>query len=207
MKMKKMSSLLLVLSLLVSAASYAEVLEIKSTPDKAEVFVRNPKTDKLSKLGTTPIKLDFDNIANNYTQSKNFVLILKKQDYEDYRVLMTKPRSSDVSLVANMGLINKAEDVRQTDVLINELFDVQRLVRSKSYDQAIQKLTTLEEKHRDISVIYEMKAMAFYMKKNINESLSYYRKAFAVNPGNKDAYTMKTYLEKELGLDRSPASK
>lgn len=207
MKMKKLNSLLLVLSLFVSMASYAEVLEIKSTPEKAEVFVRNPKTNKISKVGTTPIKLDFDNIADNYTQSKNFVLILKKPDYEDYRVLMTKPRSSDVSLLANMNLINKAEDVRTTDILINELFDVQRLVRSKSYDQAIEKLSILEEKHRDISVIYEMKAMAFYMKKNVNESLSYYRKAFAVNPANKDAYTMKVYLEKELGLDRSPASK
>lgn len=205
--MKKCRSLLFLITILFSATSFAETLEIKSTPEKAEVFVRNPKTNRVSKVGTTPLKLDFDNISNNYTQSQNFVLILKKQDYEDYRVLMTKPRSADVSLLANMNLINRSEDVRKTDVLINELFDAQRLVRSKNYDQAIQKLTTLEEKHRDISVIYEMKAMAYYMKKNVNESLSYYRKAFAVNPGNKDAYTMKTYLEKELGLERSPASK
>lgn len=205
--MKKCRSLLFLIAIIFSASSFAETLEIKSTPEKAEVYVRNPKTNRVSKVGTTPLKLDFDNISNNYTQSQNFVLILKKQDYEDYRVLMTKPRSADVSLLANMSLINRSEDVRKTDVLINELFDAQRLVRSKNYDQAIQKLTTLEEKHRDISVIYEMKAMAYYMKKNINESLSYYRKAFAVNPGNKDAYTMKTYLEKELGLERSPASK
>lgn len=197
----------LVTSLIFSSSIFAETLEVKSVPDKAEVYVRNPATNKISKVGTTPVKLDFENIARNYAQSQNFVLIIKKENYEDYRVLLTKPKSSDVTLLANMDLINVAENTKKYDVLINQLFDVQRLIRSKNYDDAITKLTVLEESNSEISAIYEMKAMAYYMKKNVNESLSYYRKAFSVNPANKDAYTMKEYLEKELGLGRAPASK
>lgn len=187
---------------------HAGVLEIKSIPSKGEVFVRNPSTNQVSRLGTTPIKLDFDNISKNYTQSENFVVTIKRENYEDYRVLLTKPKSADVTLLANMRLINKSEDMKQYDILIGKLFDVQRLIRAKNYDDAITKLTSIEQNHHNISAVYEMKAMAYYMKKNINESLSYYRKAFAVNPENKDAYTMKVYLEKELGLvNRAPASK
>lgn len=203
-----MIKIFLILILSLQTVVLAKTLEVKSVPDKADVFVRNPTTNQLTKVGTTPVKLDFDNIAQNYTKSKSFVLVLKKKDYEDYRVLLTRPKSADVALLANMSLINISENTRQYDILISELFDAQRLIRSKNYDDALRKLSSLEEKHRDISTIYEMKAMAYYMKKNITESLSYYRKAFSVNPGNKDVYTMKTYLEKELGLHRrSPASK
>jgi hypothetical protein len=34
----------------------------------------------------------------------------------------------------------------------------------------------------------------------MENSLSYYRKAFALNPDNVDAYKMKIYLEKKLGV-------
>ena len=36
--------------------------------------------------------------------------------------------------------------------------------------------------------------------KEFKRSLSFYRKAFAVNPKNRDAYRMKLYLEKKFKI-------
>jgi len=194
----------LIVLMLASLQVFAGSMEIKSLPeDKAEVYVKNPKTGKLQRIGVTPIKVDLDSVIQNYSGgSKNFLLVLKKQDYSDYRVFVTNPRTGSISLVANMDLINKVENVRDYDYLISELFNVQGLIRSRNFGDAHIKLNNLEEKHPGISNIYKLKAHAYYLEKKINESLSFYRKAFSVNPQNKSAFTMKRYLEKELGVKK-----
>ena len=65
----------------------------------------------------------------------------------------------------------------------------------------INKLEDLEKKNPRLSIIPELRATAMYLNKDVEGALSYYRKAFSVNPDNADAYRMKIYLEKKLGVD------
>src|SRR5690606_4290950 len=102
-----------------------------------------------------------------------------------------------INLKIDKAIIN----LKEHDALMNKLFDVQKLVRGRNFSDAISQLSNLESQHPSLSIIPEMKATAYYMSKDVEKALSYYRKAFAINPENQDAFRMKVYLEKKLGVD------
>jgi tetratricopeptide (TPR) repeat protein len=77
---------------------------------------------------------------------------------------------------------------------------VQRQIRSKDYANAVKRLDELEKDFPHYSIIYELKGSAFYLDKQFKQALNYYRKAFSVNPENRDAYIMKVYLEEKFEL-------
>lgn len=176
----------------------SNVLEIKPLQDKVEVYVKNSQTNELVRVGTTPLTIEYADIAENYAKSKNFMMVMKKEKYIDYKIMISKLSSGKYEIKPNLESFSSKKFGKKYDSLITELFDVQRLTRSQNYEGALSKLKRLETSHSDMSVIYEMKAMVFYMMKNLPESLSQYRKAASVDPSNKEVYTMKKYLEKEL---------
>ena len=138
---------------------------------------------------------------NVYVKSNSFLLEIRKSGHTTYRVLLAKTTDSDLELTANLELDEAISNIKEHDSLMNQLFDVQKLVRGRNFRDALAKLDDLEKKHPALSIIPEMKATAYYMNKEVESALSYYRKAFSLNSDNHDAYRMKLYLEKKLGVD------
>jgi tetratricopeptide (TPR) repeat protein len=128
-------------------------------------------------------------------------LELKKDGHDPYRVLVAKTANVDMALTATLELSQAITNIKEHDSLMNELFDVQKLIRARNFVDAINKLEDLEKKNPRLSIIPELRATAMYLNKDVEGALSYYRKAFSVNPDNADAYRMKIYLEKKLGVD------
>ena len=188
-------SIILVFSTQVDASK----LTLKSRPEGAEIFIQ--ASGKPVKIGVTPFEGDLTEIIKTYVQASSFMFELKKEGHLPYRVLLAKTSQVDLELSANLELDPKVENVRAHDALMNKLFSIQKLVRGRSFTEAIEELSALEKKHENLSIIPEMKATAYYMNKDIENALSYYRRAFAVNPDNQDAYRMKIYIEKKLGVD------
>jgi len=62
-------------------------------------------------------------------------------------------------------------------------------------------LKLLENSEKNLSIIPELIASTYYLKKDMANALTWYKKAYRVNPENKDAFMMKSYLEKSLGTD------
>lgn len=174
-------------------------LIIKSQPEGAEIFINS--NGKPIRLGATPYETNLTEVMKTYVKSSSFVLELKKAGHNPYRVLLAKTDDVDLELTANLELDKAISNIKEHDSLMNQLFDVQKMVRGKNFRDAIGKLDELEKKHPALSIIPEMKATTYYMNKEVENALSYYRKAFALNPDNHDAYRMKVYLEKKLGLD------
>ncbi len=187
------------LSFLLSGQALAGKLVIKSNPEDSTVYVVRANGKEV-KVGKTPFEGDLSNLTSRYVKSDSFVITLKKKGYEDYRVLMAKNSNVDMNLSANLTIHEKVSSIKEYDLLIADLFDVQRLMRSKNYSDAQGKLDSLEKKYNGFSIIPELKGIAYYMSKDIEKSLSHFRRAFSVNPENKDAYKMKVYLEKKLGV-------
>ncbi len=191
---------LLLLSLFfVSTFSYGKNLVITSVQEKVDVFVKNSETNKLVKIGVTPLKIGYSEIVENYSRSDNFMLVMQKEKHANYRLMISKLHSGKYEINANLDSYTEKSFAKEYDLLINKLFDVQRLVRSKNYTDAITNLDSLEKDYPEVGAVYEMKAMTYYMSKDLPKSLSYYRKAASVFPGSKEVYTMKKYLESELG--------
>lgn len=190
--------------ILLSTISYnvnsASKLIIKSQPEGAEIFIQSANS-KPVRVGTTPYEADLNEIVENYVKSKSFLIEIKKSGHNPYRLLLAKTSEADIELTANLELDKAISNIKDHDLLMNKLFNVQKLVRGRNFTDALSQLETLEKKHPELSIIPEMKATTYYMNKDIENALSYYRKAFSLNPENADAYRMKTYLEKKLNLN------
>lgn len=172
---------------------------LKSQPEGAEIYIN--VGGRPVRLGTTPYEADLSEVIKTYVKSNSFLIELKKAGHIPYRVLLAKTDDVDLELTANLELDQAVSNHKDHDLLMNELFDVQKLIRGRNFRDALMKLDDLEKKHPTLSIIPELKATSYYMNKEVENALSYYRKAFALNPDNSDAYRMKVYLEKKLGVD------
>jgi tetratricopeptide (TPR) repeat protein len=191
--------LLLIIFIFWNASCFGSKLIIKSRPENADIYIVNDEAKPI-KIGATPYETDLNELINSYVKSDSFIVEVKKDGHLPYRLLLAKTANVDMRLSASLELDPSIPAFKDHDILMNQLFDVQRLMRSKNFNDAIKILSDLEIKHPRISVIPELMATAYYMNRDIEKSLSYYRKAFSVNPDNSDAYKMKIYLEKKLGV-------
>lgn len=195
--MKRLIYALLIFEIFATVAG-AEEIAITSNPEEVNIFVKNAQTGQELNIGKTPYKGDVDALIANVANGSVFMLELRKTGFEPYRILVTKAGKSDIAVNVNLEVSKDMSMTQDFDLLTGDLFDVQRMVRTKDYQSAIKKLEMLEKKFPHFSVVYEMKGSVFYLMKEFKRSLTFYRKAFATNPKNRDAYRMKMYLEKKF---------
>ena len=175
-------------------------LNIKTTPEKAVVYIRKPAESKRAKLGETPLKVNIEDIFANYSTERTFIIEIEKDGHKDYNLLTSIYNKADINFDVKMEV---SEDVRLTknfDAIVSQLFEAQRLIRDKNYSAAIENLKELTRDHGNLSTVYEMLGSAYYLNKDFQNALSSYRKAFSLNAENSDAYSLKLYLEKALGV-------
>ncbi|MBF0360078.1 MAG: tetratricopeptide repeat protein [Oligoflexia bacterium] len=187
----------IIFSMLTINSSIAGTLTIKSNPSDADVFVRASNKTNETRIGKTPLEMSLEDIVRNYAEDANvFVIDIRKQGFEKYRAVITKAGKVDIELEVTLDLILTNELMHSFDIFIWKIFDIQRLIRLQQYDTAIVKLNEELEKFPHISSISEFLGSTYYLKQDYSKALEYYRKAFAENPQNIDAYKMKIYLEK-----------
>ncbi len=191
--------LLFTVLILFSFLSFAEELTLNSSPEGAEVYVMTSQ-NQLMKIGKTPFKMPIRKIIKQFVKSNVFNIELQKDGFEKFRLLFSHSGSNDVVLNAKLEVSKEISLIQSFDGVMSDLFDAQRLIRGKSYAEAIEKLDQVSNKHPYFSIVHELKGSTFYLMKEYKDSLSYYRKAFSVNPKNRDAYIMKNYLEKKFKL-------
>lgn len=191
--------IIILLSTLSSA--WAAKLIIKSNQEESEIMVRSTDEQKDTTIGKTPFETELADIRDNYTKSDSFILTITKDGFEPYRLLVTPHANADIELNINMEVSKDIRLTKKIDELIEGLFDSQRLIRTKNYGEAMKKLDDLEDKFSQFSSVFEVKASVFYLQKDFPQALSFYRKAFNINPDNLDAYRMKVYLEKNLAKE------
>jgi len=180
--------------------TYGDEFRIRSNPEQADIYVKNTNTGAKIKIGKTPLTMPLAELISNFAKADVFILELAKDGFEPYRILITKMGSNDIDLLVNLKISKNIKRIKDTDYLISQLFETQRQIRAKDYSGALKKLDKLEEKFPHYSIVYELKASAYYLDKQFKRALNYYRKAFSVNSDNRDAYIMKVYLEKKFKL-------
>lgn len=197
MKLVKLSLMLFVISIDVI---YAADLNIKTDPEKAEIFIREASSSKRSKLGESPLKVSLDDIFKTYTKDRTFVIEIEKNGHKNYNMLVSIYNKADINFEVKMEVSDSVDLTKKFDAIVAQLFEAQRLMRDKNYPSAIETLISLSKKHGNLSTVFEMLGSAYYLQKDFQNALSSYRKAFSLNADNSDAYSMKLYLEKALGV-------
>jgi tetratricopeptide (TPR) repeat protein len=197
--MKNICLIFLFIEIIFFQKSYADQLKLKSEPADAVVYIRDLNGTIKNKIGKTPYEGNIQEIASTYAKSNFFILVLEKDGYESQSILLNDLLKSDIELNMNMVAKEDILEFRKLDKSINDLFESQRLLREQQYTDAISLLKNIEKEQPKLSIVPEMIGSAQYLAKDQKAALSWYEKAYRLNPENKDAYTMKSYLRKALG--------
>lgn len=184
-----------------SSFALADELKLNSDPVDANVFIRDFGGTVNDKIGKTPFTGNIQDLANGHSKTGFFILVIEKEGYLSQSVVMSDLLKSDLGINVNLEPIQDFMKYRNIDRSINELFEAQRLIRASQYDDAIEKLKKIEGDEKSLSIVPEMIASTYYLKKEMKSALAWYKKAYRVNPENKDAFMMKAYLEKSMGTD------
>ncbi|AYF45484.1 MULTISPECIES: hypothetical protein [unclassified Halobacteriovorax] len=179
--------------------TFAATISINSNPSECDVYVVDKNGKKVS-IGQTPYKAEMETLQSNYGSDGPIQVEVFKPGFEAYSISVPFLKKGDVDINANLKVEKNIRLAQDFDFLVADLFDVLRLMRGKNLELAFKKLEKLEAKFPHFSIIHEMKGSISYMKKDFKNSLSFYRKAFGINPKNMEAYRMKKYLEKKFNI-------
>lgn len=187
---------------LFSSVAKAESFVVTSSPANAEVWVKKNATDPGRKLGETPYTGTLEELYSVSPDGKtSFLQISLKGHVSKEFILISNDDKSKLELSVNLIPEPVHASEKKHDTLISEVLKAQALIRSRNYGGAISKLDELEKDYKNFSVIPELKGIAYYMSKDMEKALSMFRTAFSLNSENSDAYKMKVYLEKKMGID------
>lgn len=179
--------------------SFADQIKLKSEPTDATIYVRDLNGTLKNKIGKTPFEGNVQEIASTYAKSNFFIIVIEKDGYESQSLMLNDLLKSDIELSMNLTAKEDFLDYRKLDKSINDIFEAQRLLRSAQYSEAVTLLKNVEKEQPKLSIVPEMVGSALYLSKDLKGSLSWYEKAYRMNPENKDAYIMKNYLRKGMG--------
>lgn len=197
-----MKKIVLLLLISFNLTAFAANFRVTSAPEGADVFIKRKSDDTAAKIGVTPIGTTLEEVRAKYGLGETFYIEVKKEGHESYNIMMAPIASSDIELAVKLPVSRDIMLTRKFDNIAFQLFEAQRLTRDKNFESALKVLDAIEKEEKYLSVINEMRGGVYYLKKDFNSALSYYRRAFAINSENKDAYSMKLYLEKALGLNK-----
>ncbi|PIK14829.1 hypothetical protein [Halobacteriovorax sp. JY17] len=190
---------LLIISFL-SGNVFAGKVNLTSTPEGAEIFVINQKAGNKRAIGKTPYVADFNAFMTEVGPNESIQVSIWKPGFEEFNIIVPPITGSDVRINANLRVEKNIKLTTDFDFLVSDLFDALRMTRLKDFQSSNEKLDLLIKKFPHFSVVYEMKGMNFYLNKDFKRSLNFYKKAFSVNPKNREAYRMMTYLEKKFNI-------
>lgn len=192
--------------LIVTSFSLQARVQISSNPDDSSIYVVNPETSERFSVGTTPYEGSLQELLSRTGDDNTLFLHIEKTGFETYRLLLNSFGRSSLNLNVNLEVAKDIKIVQDLDLLVNDLFDVQRMARGRDFSSALSKLDLLEERFPHYSVIHEMRGSIFYLQQEYTRSLSSYRRAFSLNAENRDAYRMKVYLERRFGVSEGGAN-
>lgn len=208
---------------LLSTSCVTGKLYVDSTPNNSKVFVRAAGASKSESIGQSPISRDISDVKKVANGASTIVVEVRKEGYLPRSVIVTDIDSvSDVKV--NLELASVEEFVKgsdpslseaqkrilaslnekknlQTNQLIDELFEAQRLTQVGRTQDAERKLDELEKRFPNVATIYEIRGGIAFMKKDYPKALDAFRKAARANPQNVEVLNLKKYLEKKLNIN------
>ncbi len=176
---------------------------IKTNPPEADVYIKEVGSKNIKQIGKTPLTLEEDIINKVISKDRGpVILTVKRAGYLKQQLIINDLGKTSIEYEINLESDNVDTIITKIDDVSSNLFEAQRLIRSGGYDNSLKILENLGEKYPFSSMINELKATAYYLKKDYPNSLLYYDMATKYNKNNADAFKMKRYLEEELGVKR-----
>lgn len=193
---------------LIFSFAHANDLVISTTPDNAEIRIKRLTEPTARKAGQSPFKMSLSQLLSNYANGSDmFMIEVIKEGHETYRAVLPAFVKSDLNMQVILQPRADWEEYKKIDKAIAELFEAQRMIRSKNYDGATKKIEEVEKNYPHLSVTKELKASSYYLRNDYKKALDYFQQAYYANTENLDAYKMMVYLEKAMGVKKASGEK
>ena len=181
---------------------------IESVPPKATVFVKPLGGGSRKQLGETPITSKNEDLEKDFGGSGPVVLEFAKEGYRNTTVMVTELSRVKTTVTAELRPLQGFDDPALLNAQIEQLFEAQRLMRIRRFDESLKILGEIKRIAPTLSSPYEMEGGIHYLSGRMGDSLDSYRMAVKLNPKSVEAVRMKGLLEAALDKQggRLPAS-
>jgi|GEM_PF-808466 len=194
------TELLLVFALSVTLSACSSTsLSLDSAPEKAKVTVKPLGTGASKVIGETPITVRTSEIETEFGGSGPLMVEISKEGYKTKSVLVTELSSMNINLKVSLEGQSGIDDPTTMNAQIEALFEAQRLVRVRRYDEALKLIAGIKQALPTLSSSYELEGGIYYMARRYQDSLDAYRNAVKLNPRSVEAVRMRDMLAKNLG--------
>jgi len=189
-------------------ACSSTTISLNSVPEQASVKVKPLGSGAVKELGVTPLNMSAADIEKDYGGSGPLLVEFHKEGYLTKSVLITDMSIKNINLKVTLDGLSGLDDPAEMNAQIETLFEAQRLVRVRRYDEALKLVEKIKSKIPTLSSPYELEGGIYYMSRRFPEALDSYRRAVKLNPRSVEAVRMRDMLEQNLGggSSRTPAS-
>ncbi|HLE12662.1 MAG: hypothetical protein A2504_10060 [Bdellovibrionales bacterium RIFOXYD12_FULL_39_22] len=191
------------LILINSCANTRPFLNIDANQKEVDVFAKTAGEKEFKKVGTTPYKVEFNELRKTMNLSKiPMVFEIRKATYITRQFVVVDMGSADMNLYFELEESRDLEEVDRMNKLSSRLFEAQRLIRAKNYNDGTKLLAELAQEYPYASIVYELQGGLYYLKKEMQNALDAFSTALKYDPKNVVAFRMKRFLEAKLNVTR-----
>ena len=187
-----------------SACGSSSFLHLDSSPSQAKISVKPLGTGAFKEIGETPISLKTSQIEESLNGSGPVTVTFTKNGYRAKEILVSDISQLTQSVKVNLEPMSSLEDPSLVNAQIEAIFEVQRLIRVKKFDEALKVISKLKADAPHLSAPYEMEGGIYYVKGQLAESLDSYRNAVRLNPKSVEAIRMRDMIASQSTNASSP---
>lgn len=180
-------------------------LSIKTSPDSAQILIKNNQDNSEKLIGTTPLNIKLNNLINTNTQYLQ--IIIKKDNFIPQQVIIPKKffnenHEINISLTQNNSSENTTNIREQLQKISTDVAAIQFLIQKKELDLALNKVKELINQYPYISTFYDFAGNIYYLKKDLNKALFFYKKSLEIYPYNQDTSNIVQKIQ-NMGITQS----
>lgn len=190
-----MKAYFLILSMiLLASCSSSTSIKVTTEPAGAKILVRSMGTKSYEEMGVTPLTISSDDLEKKKIKDGPLYIDLQKEGYKKSSVLLAETEAVDIEVQMNLNPEDKLENARKYDELSNQLFEVQRLIRTKSFEEALKITATIKKDFPELSVPNELEGSIYYLQSKFKKSLEAFNLAYSKNTENAFVLKMKKLI-------------
>jgi hypothetical protein len=178
-----------------------------SNPPQAKVFARSLRDGREQLVGETPLKISAKEVETVNGGTGPVAISFRKDGYESKDVVLSEVGVDDLMVSAELTPQNGLADQQTINFVVESMFESQRLVRIKRFDEALRLLERLQTLAPQVASVYELKGGVYYLTRRYRDALDSYTLAVKYNPKNAETLRMVGLLKNlaPANEERAPA--
>jgi len=202
----RLTTLALVLAAQACATGGPRV-EVKSTPEGAEVAIVRPNNGGLIPLGKTPLLLSPEQFPD--LGARLLTLQVRKDGYQSENIILPEGATAGLAQMnftlrdANPSAATGKSNEASNNELARGIASIHKQVAKKNFDDAIRLIDNLLARYPRVATLYDLLGGVHYLRKDSNRALEAFKRSLDLEPNNAETSRLVEKLQSFQG--RIPA--